>query len=1078
MRKVHSPSFRDRLPAAGAILAIAIAVITAAGWIFHLPRLLQIWPGAPSIAVDTDILFFLSGLGLLILQTRKSRLSIALGAVILVFAAVGCAIGQQPGVFFSIHRFFPQWTITVLSLPDPAIMTMVQPVAIIFILSGCALVLSSIARQNGSSRVLWGVVVCGAALASIGFFAVVTLAAKLNTYPGQKHFLAQMSLWTAVGAIVLGVSFCSFFAVQYQPARHHLAIGLAIVALIALFFLRSGVEYALLLNTDTMVASRISLAKAHAATTLVQSLVSEVQKAESGQRGFLLTSDPAYLDAYEQGLNSIHENLAEFNRTLDPSPDSRDFTRSIDLKLAELAQTVSLEKRGDQAQALQFVRSNLGLRLSRDIQSSAQKLIASLRADIQLYSSANWYSVGAMKRSVLASLAISVLVIGAAIGLILAEMKRWTSEQQRLQENEASLEQRVVERTEELTNEIKKRRLSEQKSKETQEILDAALNYSTVAAWVWNPGADITSWRGPVSKIFGREPNEIDSRTKFQEILHPDDRERFNRLLIDTMLTGAEYDGEFRILLPSGEVRWIAGRGGAFFAGDRLLRMTGVSFDITEKKLAELQFQSTAGALRQRDEKLAFIFENAAIGDWSWNMADDRVEAHPVVWKLYGSDECHHSEPAAWFSERQHPEDRAMIQEHNAAALAGNGVIDIDFRVVWPDKSIHWIACRGSVVFDANGIAIATHGVNFDITDRKRMEMNLKESEAQFRHLADAMPQIVWQAGADGLVDAYNEQWYKLTGLPRNSTTPDRDWVFAVHPADLDACAKQWAASIQSGTPFEMELRLWAPERQTHRWYLARALPVRNQAGEIVRWFGTTTDIHDQKTAKDLLEGEVQSRTESLREALAEKNTLLREVHHRVKNDLQIVSSLLRMQSELVPEPAARTALEESRQRLFAMTLIHERLFCGNQMNGIEFQDYARALIDELSYAYSPSGDIRVSLDGAAITLDIDQAIPCSLILNELLTNALKYAYPNGAGEILVKLVEDDQSRITLSVSDQGVGLPSGFDPSQCKSMGMSIIDVLTRQLNGRLFVERQEGAKFSITFPREPKQAANASAA
>jgi two-component sensor histidine kinase len=203
-----------------------------------------------------------------------------------------------------------------------------------------------------------------------------------------------------------------------------------------------------------------------------------------------------------------------------------------------------------------------------------------------------------------------------------------------------------------------------------------------------------------------------------------------------------------------------------------------------------------------------------------------------------------------------------------------------------------------------------------------------------------------------------------------------------------------------------------------------------------------------------------------------------KELHHRIGNNLQLVLNRLRMQSEIIGEPSARAGMQESRQRLFAMALIHKCLYSGRQVNQIEFGEYARILIDELSYAYAPTGKVRVGLNGSSVALNFDQAISCGLILNELVTNAFKYAYPDADGEILVEMTETGHNRVTLTVADHGIGLPPGFDLSHSKTMGMSIVDALTQELDGSLRIESSGGAKFSVTFLREVKVAANASAA
>jgi two-component sensor histidine kinase len=207
-----------------------------------------------------------------------------------------------------------------------------------------------------------------------------------------------------------------------------------------------------------------------------------------------------------------------------------------------------------------------------------------------------------------------------------------------------------------------------------------------------------------------------------------------------------------------------------------------------------------------------------------------------------------------------------------------------------------------------------------------------------------------------------------------------------------------------------------------------------------------------------------------LRRSLQEKETLLQEVHHRVKNNLQIVSSLLKLQADTLADPSAASLLRESQQRVLSMALIHERLYTGKQMAAIEFDSYARTLVQELVYSYAGrAGNVTGRILPPPIFLTIGQAIPCGLILNELVTNALKYAYaPDKIGEVIVELHESPEGRIRLAVSDYGKGLPPGFSTKNSKSLGLRIVDVLAKQLGGTLTYETGERTTFVLDFPRE----------
>jgi PAS domain S-box-containing protein len=362
--------------------------------------------------------------------------------------------------------------------------------------------------------------------------------------------------------------------------------------------------------------------------------------------------------------------------------------------------------------------------------------------------------------------------------------------------------------------------------------------------------------------------------------------------------------------------------------------------------------------------------------------------------------------------------------------------------------------------------------------ERQRAEGERQEALRETQVLADLAPQMFFTARADGWVDYFNEKWSIYTGSSAQETQ-GWNWRTVVHPEDLAHTVATWTHAVTTGEPYQVEARLKRASDGMYRWHLGRALPSRGAAGEVVKWFGTATDIHDQKTENERLEAVVEARTEQLTRLLTEKETLLKEVHHRVKNNLQVISSLLRMHGEKVHDPLVAAALADSRRRVISMALIHEQLYGNQQMNAIDFGEYALTLVNELFSSCSfywegrEGRNISSRIEAVSVLLRIDQAIPCGLILNELVTNALKYAYPAGTGgEVLIelKVLEKglEQQEVFLSVSDQGVGMPSCWQLKNKGSLGLLIVDMLAKQLGGKLTHENGPGTRFTVSFPAQ----------
>ena len=202
---------------------------------------------------------------------------------------------------------------------------------------------------------------------------------------------------------------------------------------------------------------------------------------------------------------------------------------------------------------------------------------------------------------------------------------------------------------------------------------------------------------------------------------------------------------------------------------------------------------------------------------------------------------------------------------------------------------------------------------------------------------------------------------------------------------------------------------------------------------------------------------------------LAEKDLLLKEVHHRVKNNLQIVMSLLESQSSFLNNNAAITAILESQSRVRAIALIHQKLYNSANVVQVEMQSYIPELINCLAESFNIADrKILIKHDISLIRLDVSQAIPIGIILNEVITNAIKYAFEGIKGEIKVVMTEYDPNRVLLSITDNGKGLPPDMDSKNLTSLGMTLIKGLTTQLEGEFILKSDNGVKISIDFLKD----------
>jgi two-component sensor histidine kinase len=225
------------------------------------------------------------------------------------------------------------------------------------------------------------------------------------------------------------------------------------------------------------------------------------------------------------------------------------------------------------------------------------------------------------------------------------------------------------------------------------------------------------------------------------------------------------------------------------------------------------------------------------------------------------------------------------------------------------------------------------------------------------------------------------------------------------------------------------------------------------------------------RRANEFLQAEIIERKrsdEAVRNSLREKESLLKEIHHRVKNNLQIVSSLLRLQSAQIDNPIGKAAMQDMQNRVRSMAIIHEHLYRSENFSQVDMSAYIQTLCHKLMQAMVVRPDaILLHLDMVPVHLEIDQAIPCGLLLNELVCNSFKHAFPQGRkGEVRVELRPVDEGRqIHLRVSDNGVGLPADFDIKHLNSLGLELASDLASQIRGRLEIGPGPGATFDVVF-------------
>ena len=333
--------------------------------------------------------------------------------------------------------------------------------------------------------------------------------------------------------------------------------------------------------------------------------------------------------------------------------------------------------------------------------------------------------------------------------------------------------------------------------------------------------------------------------------------------------------------------------------------------------------------------------------------------------------------------------------------------------------------------------------------------------EARYRALVEQIPAVTFMASLErGLSNVYvSPQIEALLGFSQEEWMSDPVlWFRQLHPDDRALWNEEFARGCATGGPFRSECRFLTKTGEVV-WVHGEARLIPDESGQPVLLQGVAFDITETKKAAEIVKS-----------SLREKELLLKEIHHRVKNNLQITSSLLRLQAAKIPDAAVRQLLRESQDRIRSMALVHEMLYRSQDLARVDFPQYVRALVPQLFRSYNPGGRIRYRVEIDEIVFGVDLAVPCGLIINELVANALKHAFPGDRrGEICVRM-RLEQDRYRLSVEDDGIGFPAGLDVSQTGTLGLQLVRTLTEQIGGRLQEKTGQGTAFIIDLPRESR--------
>lgn len=602
---------------------------------------------------------------------------------------------------------------------------------------------------------------------------------------------------------------------------------------------------------------------------------------------------------------------------------------------------------------------------------------------------------------------------------------------------------------------------TEETLRESEARLAESQQVARLGNWDYDLATGKITWSKGLFKLFQKDPALNAPNYEENSLLyHTEDRPKLHQAVERAISTGEPYKLVLRAFKADGTMMYVEDIGNAQFnSQEKVIRLYGTAQDITEKESALIERQTVLRErqraeqeLREKEQFLSSIYNGVNNLIFVIDVVDNDfhiVGLNPAYERITGL--LLRDIKGKTLQQILPKTVATTVRKHYQDCMQAGDTISYEEHFYIKQQDTWWIT-NLTPLRDENSRIYRIIGSSINITDQKRAQQMLELQAVITRNMAEGLCLIRFN---DGVIVYTNPKFEQIFGYEAGELIGQHISIINYEDGNATATEVYEAIAVVVIQDGEATYEVQNIKKDgTPFWGRATTSVFEHpEYGTVL--VTVQQDITEQRATE-----------EKIKASLKEKEVLLKEIHHRVKNNLGIVSSLLQMQSRRTQDSQARDILRDSQNRIASIALVHEKLYRSNDLANIDFAQYIPDLTTHLFDSYNVSSNcIRLNIQVEDVSLDIETAIPCGLIINELVSNALKYAFPhNRGGEIQVRLFQDKDQSLTLIVQDNGIGLPAEFDNEKAKTLGITLVQGLVKQLRGKLEVQSQAGTEFKIS--------------